>query len=330
MTKYLFPGFWVITALVLLTFSIIARDGQSAMTARVESRIVSVSFGRPVEIQKIHVVPGQAVSQGDLLFEAECESLNLDIEQKKNDLDRLQLQIASLQNEFARKKSEVDIEYTQKVNEIEGKIETLNIEHQTNLRNSKVVSKITGVQPTEDSLFLSKVGLLQQSILDLKKIKQTSLLNLEAEKTEKLHLLETSKTITVRELDNLSNVKSSLIGRASISGIIGNVYVDVNELVQSYNKLLTIYEEKPTQIKAFTNEANTSQIVSGTKVLVKASNREVTIEGVVEEVGTRITDYPTAMNPANNRYGQEIFIRISPSHSFLDGEQVFVYPIEEE
>lgn len=330
MKKYLFPGFWVITAAVLLTFSIISRDGQSAMTARVESRVVSMSFARTVKIQKIHVVPGQTVVKGDLLFEAVSEDLNLDIDQKKNELEQLQLQISNLQNEFNRKKSETEMEFGVKINELDGEIEELKIERQASLKNSQAVSKITGLSPVEDSLILAKLKLLDQSIHDLKKIKQSTLYNIDAEKSERLVLLESNRAIVNRELDNLSNVKSSLIGKAEISGIIGNVFVDVNELVQSYNKLLTIYEDKPTQIKAFTNEANTSQITSGTKVLVKASNREVTIDGVVEEVGTRITDYPVAMNPANNRYGQEIFIRIDPTHPFLDGEQVFVYPILEE
>ena len=90
--------------------------------------------------------------------------------------------------------------------------------------------------------------------------------------------------------------------------------------------MLSVYENNPTIIRAFTNEHNNIDLVSGTEVLVESTNRQYKIKGTIVEIGSRIIEYPDRLRTFDQlpSWGREIFIQIPEESKFLNGEKVFV------
>ena len=321
----LFYIVWCVVTGLLIYFSIIAKNEATAMTARVESRVISISFGHSIKLKKIHVIPGQTIKTGDILLEAESPDLELDLEQKKNELVQLNLEITAVNNEFVRKKKDLEFSYTQKESSINAKIDELELKLTEEEKSNQAITRITGNLVSSDTLAKFNLALAKLELNTLKSGKVADFRSLTGLRNDQLSILNSKRAIIERELNVLKIKMDQLNYRAESDGIIGNVFVDSNELASSFKKLLTIYEETPSQIRAFVNEAQAATLNVGDGVLVRASNREVSVSGIIEEIGSRVTNYPMSINPGNNRYGQEIFIRIPTTHSFLDGEQVFVY-----
>jgi multidrug resistance efflux pump len=123
----------------------------------------------------------------------------------------------------------------------------------------------------------------------------------------------------------LNEEKKELIRVSPIDGTIGNVFAQIDELVSPYTTIISIYEAKPTVIKAYVNERRRQDVSVGDKVLVESSNRKYSITGEIFEVGSRITDYPQRLIENQlDLFGQEIFISIPKDNRFLGGEKVFV------
>lgn len=329
MKKYLFFGFWVVIGILLLILSLISKNEKNAMIARVESRVVALSFQYPVKVRAMHVVPGQRVQKGDLLFEVSSPAIDLDIEQRENELAGLDLEISSVEDELDRKIQLKQTEYEIELAEERSDLRILKAEASARKSSREAVSGITGVAPRNDSVTLIKIRDLELGISALLDQKSKELSALESEKNNRLAILHSQKEIVEKEALALNVMKESLTNRAANEGTVGNVFVENNELVSPYKKLLTLYEIKPTLIKAYVNEGQASILRIGDRVLIRASNREISTEGEIEEIGTRVTDYPIQINPgAEARYGQEVFIRIPQAHEFLDGEMVLVFPMD--
>lgn len=327
MKQYAFYIFLLLVGILLVVLSMISKNEVSAMVARVESRVLTVSYQNPVKVEKIHVMPGQKIKKGQVLVEVTSPKIELDIEQKQNELTQLSLEAKSVKEELDGKISQFEVEYSAKIEEEQSALELIKAELSARSRSGKIISGITGGSGQVDSLLMLKVKNQELLIQNLRTQKSKELDRLGSLKINQLNLLEAKREILLKELQALSDLKSKLIYRAEQAGTVGNVFVEFNELVPSFNKLLTIYELQPSMIKAYVEESLVASLSVGQKVRAKAANREIWTEGFIEEFGTRVTDYPLQISMGmETRYGQEVFIRIPQQHSFLDGEKVFVYP----
>lgn len=324
----LFFVFWCVIGGGLIAISLVSRDQSNAMIARVESRVISVSFEDPVKIQSILVVPGQKVNQGDVLLIAESSGLDLDLDQKRNQLAQLEQQMANANREHSRQLASLKEAFVQKESELRGRIEQLQLEIRESRESNSVIEQITGSGPKEDSLRLLEINQLASDLDFLRRTNRNEQARMTGSLSDKMGTLKGQMAIINKELEVLETKKEKLVCRSEGDGTIGNVFVDIDELVPPYGKLLSLYEKNPSQIKAFVSEVFASQLRVGDSVLVRASGRGIEAKGVIEEIGTRVTDYPQQFNPTNDRYGQEVFIRIPQIHTFLDGEKVLVYPTQ--
>jgi HlyD family secretion protein len=128
------------------------------------------------------------------------------------------------------------------------------------------------------------------------------------------------------EITSLLKEKEMLVQTAPIDGTIGNVSVQLMELVPPYQTIISVYDENPSIIRAYMNEQAVIPVQVGDKVSVESSNRSYAIEGEIIEIGSRIVSYPKQMISGEQveMWGKELFVKIPDENNFLNGEKVYV------
>lgn len=331
--RYVFYIIWVLVVIILIVYSINFKGGDDAMVAQVESQVTAISFQKPILVRKIHVSPGQVVDSGDLLLEVERPNLALILE--KTISEKLQIEnrireaseryatsLKILQTDIARKRTMLVSEK----NELEYKLDIENA--QKLLMDS--VSRLTFL--TNNDIQFTRLKLIGDQLKSLDSEFELEKARLYNTYDNDLYYFNLQLTILHKEIQELETEQLNLMIRAEKPSTIGNLFVQLNELVPPYQTLLSIYDLNPTLIKAFVHERGVKELQIGSKVIVESVHREYRVEGQIIEIGSRVTAFPEKINPLVNQksYGQEIFINIPTNNNFLNGEKVYVYIIEDE
>lgn len=301
------------------------------MIAQVESQVTAVSYQKPVLIRKIYVSPGQVVDSGDLLIEVERPDLALDMDKKLTEKNQLERNIEDARLHYEHSLKILQSDYDRKVSQLMAKKEELEYEMQLEHERQEKIEGVSSLTYTaNDTLKVKSIALINELLeshayefdIEKQRLYKTVQSNISKYKSE-LDII--NKEIAELELENIG-----LVQRALKSGTIGNLFVQLNELVPPYTTLLSVYDLNPNLIKAFISERGVEDIHIGSEVKVESVNKNYSIEGQIVEIGSRITSYPDKINPLMQQksYGQEIFINIPDENNFLNGEKVYVYVID--
>jgi len=315
---------------VLLLFSLVFKDTNTAIVAQVEPMKHAISYHKAIKIEEIFVIPGQMVKPGDILVRVERPDLVLDVEKKRNDIEKLAIDHTRTVSKFAEKKQLLHMEKDSKLRKINGEIDQLKVIVKNNQQLSNQFGTLTGYADT-----IQQFGKSYYEI-------ELEVLSKEKEFINEQYALETNATIKIyeeevkyynllnsqlhKELDVLLEEEEQLVKTAEIHGTVGSVNAQPGELLSPYTTILSIYESNPTVIKAVMNEGYQYKIEVGNIVNVESTNRDYSIEGKIIEVGARIIEYPSRLRTNQNitMWGQEIFVKIPEGNEFLNGERVFV------
>jgi multidrug resistance efflux pump len=322
--------FWILVGVFLLLLSLHYRRQSDAIVAQVEPEKVAISFQKPVKIKSIFVIPGQEVSQGELLMELERPDLLYDIDiltnqrssilqEKMMFLDNInaQIQLAELESISDTKEIDEDINLLKarlnQTSQIISSFQTLEEEEKKQIRQQTNLTEL-------------KIQALESQKRQILSVSEQKIKQLKDRKKNELDIYELKLEKLQKEENQLSEEKTYLKSYASIDGTIGDVYAQSGELISPYETIISIYEKHPKMIKAYMNEKNKYQLKEGDEVMVESSNRSYSIDGTVAEIGSRITSYPTRLllDPNMKQWGQEIFVEIPPENLFLNGEKVYV------
>lgn len=326
--RFLYYLIWLLVLVVLVFYAINFKGGNDAMVAQVENEVMAISYQKPVLVSKIYISPGQVVDSGDLLFEVERPDLKLNFERKVKDKQQYENGIREA-NEIYKNALEI-LKTKYRGNKQVLLSEKADLQHQMQfIENSRLrMDSVSTLSfKTADSIRYQKILLIDEQLsnLDYKfGIEMQQLLILFQNDTTRYRA---ELNIINKEIDELIIEQLQLQKRAEKRCTIGNLFVQLNELVPPFKTLLTLYDINPTLIKAFVNERGVEDLRIGAKVIVESINKEYKIEGQIIEIGSRITAYPDKINPLFNQtsYGQEIFINIANENEFLNGEKVYVY-----
>lgn len=327
MTKYVVFVFWGIVAIFLALVSINS-EGTSAILAEVEPQRYAISFPKAVKIKEFYVVPGQRVKQGDPLVKVERPDLIFERETKLNRIDQL---AGDLVKREAQKDNQLYLNKIQsrlRRNELQNQIEQLQLIIQERKSLSDELQKLNYMNQNApaDSVLERNLALLRKQVKtsDEEEYVRAQELNslFELEKAA----IQADIGLLRKELSLLQTEEEELMQYSRVDGTIGNVYVELEELVPSYTNIISVYEDNPTIIRAFTNEHSPIEIESGRQVYVESTNRRYRIKGEVIEVGSRIIEYPLRLRTFDRMpsWGRELFIKIPDESKFLNGEKVFV------
>ncbi len=328
--RSLFIIFWIVIVVVLLLFSLVFKDTNTAIVAQVEPMKKAISYHKAVRIEEIYVIPGQMVKPGDILVKVERPDLVLDVEKKNNDIERIKIERVLTESKYSGRQQTLRIEKDNRIRKINSEIEQMEMMEANNQLLSSQFGNLTGYTDTTsqhgksyneielDQLHREKESVQAQYERELLVAKQ-----IYDEEMKSLSILEDQLT---KELSVLLEEESGQIKVAEIHGTIGSVNAQSGELLSPYSTILSIYESNPSVIKAIMNEGYHYKVQVGQMVLVESSNRDYRIEGKIIEVGARIIEYPNRLKTNQNitMWGQELFIKIPEENNFLNGERVFV------
>jgi len=324
--------FVIIWLLILATLAFLGfhyKDKNKAMVAQVENQVTVISYQKPIRIKAIYVVPGQEVKKGDKLFVAESTNLEADIYQKNSELNSLNIQEVGLNNNYRLEQDILRSETSFEIMRMKNEISELMLEKRIYDQNSRKLKAVfDGTINTQiDSIKLARILFLKKEIINQSKQMEVRIIQITSKFNQDTSLIKGKIKILKNDLSKLELESSDLIQYADQTGNIGNLNVQLNELVPPYQSILSIYSLNPTVIKAFVNERGVKGINVGTKVKVESTNRMYRISGEIIEIGSRITSFPEKLNVINGikSYGQEIFVKISENNKFLNGEKVYVY-----
>jgi HlyD family secretion protein len=299
------------------------------MVAQVENQVTVISYQKPIRIKAIYVVPGQEVKKGDKLFIAESTNLEADIYQKNSELNSLNIQEVGLNNNYQLEQDILRSETSFEIMRMKNEISELMLEKRIYDQNSRKLKAVfDGTINTQiDSIKLARILFLKKEIINQSKQMEVRIIQITSKFKQDTSLIKGKIKILKNDLSKLELQSLDLIQYADQTGNIGNLNVQLNELVPPYQSILSIYSLNPTIIKAFINERGVKGINVGTKVKVESTNRMYRISGEIIEIGSRITSFPEKLNVINGikSYGQEIFVKISENNKFLNGEKVYVY-----
>jgi multidrug resistance efflux pump len=326
----LFIAFWVGVVALLLFISVFFEDTNTAIVAQVEPLKSAISYHKAVRVLEIYVIPGQKVVPGDVLVKVERPDLILDVDRKKNQLNRLKIEQTVVEQKYSEKQKMLTLEKEAKVRELTAERAQLQIIVENNQKLTNQFSNLTGYADTIRSFGKSYYeveleALNQELDFILEQYRQNRYL------AAQLYEQET-KTIAIREkeieqeLQALIDEEFGLVKKAEFAGTIGSVNAQEGELLSPYSTILSLYDLNPTVIKAIMNEGYKYQAEVGQVVIVESTNRSYHIEGKIIEIGARIIEYPNRLKTNQNvaMWGQELFIKIPEQNDFLNGERVFV------
>jgi multidrug resistance efflux pump len=254
----------------------------------------------------------------------------LDVDRKRNQLNRLQIEKKMVEQKFSEKRKLLALEKEAKIQKLNAEKQQLLIIVDNNQKLTNQFGNLTGYSDTIRTFGRSYYEIDLEAIdkeIDfiLKQYQQTR--NLEAQLYgEELKTIQIQEKEIEQELQVLKEEEQELVKKANFAGTIGSINAQEGELLSPYSTILSVYDLNPTVIKAIMNEGYKYQAEVGQVVNIESTNRSYQIEGKIFEIGARIIEYPDRLKTNQNipMWGQELFIKIPQENKFLNGERVFV------
>ncbi|MCB0504351.1 MAG: HlyD family efflux transporter periplasmic adaptor subunit [Cyclobacteriaceae bacterium] len=333
MKSKLFYLFILAAAATLIIVSLTAVNRSNAIMAVVESQKMALSYHKPVTIEAIHVSAGQKITKGQLLLEVDRPDLNLDTEKMLTRKNKVLVNKSLIKSSYETKLELLKIELNGKTTRLNAEIGRLESEIATkNTIHQKIKSLAGDSANSTDPGFSDPDSILLQSyILERNQVAlhyQTEKRRLESVFNEEIRVAELELSLIDQEMAELKVEAGELKKYAPFNGTIGSVNAQLQEIVPPYETILSIYEERPTTIKAYISNNSEFQLTVGNDILIESSTRKYETHGTVIEIGARIVSYqnPGSVPGLPDLYGREVFIQLPPENEFLYGEQVYVYP----
>ncbi len=292
-----------------------------------ENDASTINYERNLFVKKIYVVPGQRVEKGALLLEATdsrlaVENNGLGYEKQIIDFDE-QENI----NRIAYKLSELKIEKSTKLSEVNTAIHLL--KDQIDL-NKSLYSGLKSLKVEEGKYHDPKekelAHLIHQKQAIIQRYNQAIALQKKLiEQTKKPN--EVKKKMLDEQIASTENQLRHMSVYAPYSGVIGSILCKENEYIPAYQDLFELHKMRPTIIKGYSLEGRLNGIKIGAKVEIQSTrNPAYKIVGEVTGLGSQIVEIPERLRKFRDFkiYGQEIIIRVPEENELLQNEKVLI------
>ncbi len=303
-----------------------------------ENKETEINFNHPVQVKKIHVLPGQQIKKDTPI---------LDVIRKEND-------IKFIDQDY--KKEGILAEKKIWINKIEGQIKLIKEEKSielsaiTNRKNNLISDREFTNELYEGLKSVTKPSQNNTTIADELQTLEEEYQRVSKLYDQKIKNKEEELSIGNRpydsEIERLSQEKLHDETQSSIEismiapkdGLIGNIYCKEEEHFTSYKTLLSFYEPNPSIIKGFIQEDFIMQINLEDKIVVKSTKDEnIKYNGKVIGLGSRIVEIPPRLRKREDikTFGREIIVSIPEQNQFLQKEKTILelvssMPIEDD
>ncbi|MFH1153027.1 MAG: hypothetical protein V1793_04350 [Pseudomonadota bacterium] len=321
---------WILSCVTLVYFTISSPRETTRFKGISENREIVVNTEKPVEIACILVVPGQAVTKGQLLVELCRPELILRINEITHQIIQIKMEHRMKEIEINSQIKGLMAERTSKASEISYRIkqvrsrQALNRALAENLESLNVKSRSSGRVGSLSTLeleALEKENELAMGGIDLKigNLKET------------LEAIGTPLTVHIQSLENelamLNTEKEKLHIFSDFEAIIGSVHFRTGEKVTPFEPILSLHPRSPSYVSGYIPEDVYNRVALGQAVWVQSITSPDTLApGEVVGVGARIVEFPERLRvrPVFPVWGREVQIKIEPDNSLLLGEKVMV------
>ena len=335
--KILYPV-WAFVCIILAYLAIQEKNQTNRFKGVTELDEIVINTEYPVEIKRVHVMPGQAVAKGELLIELQrpdlIKKINEISHEKKKMMMQLKLKELEIQSQAIQLKTErksVASEFEYKIKQYESRCEL----------NRKLAENLKSIRPsTAESENKKSLSLASLEIEALKKERDLALEGINL----RIKILEDSiesigKPINVQiqglenELALLNSEEQDLYVYSEYDGVIGSVNFNPGEKASPFNALLTIHSRNPSIVKGYVPEEKYDHLKKGQTVQVYSlTSPNNTAEGEIVSVGSRIVPYPERLwiRPEIPSWGRELQIKINKENNLLLGEKVMIVDMNEQ
>ncbi|MCP4626612.1 MAG: HlyD family efflux transporter periplasmic adaptor subunit [bacterium] len=292
---------WAAALLVILLITLRFRGEFTEFYGIAETREIAVNSESAVEIRKIHIVQGQAVSKGDLLIELYNPKLTRTINETTHEIEELKAQMAS------------------RVSEISYKIKQLQVQADINPELTQGLTSLNAGRPQSEPPDSSSPIAIQ--IESLRKALQLE-----------THPMQIRIDMRLRELELMLEEKNNLFIFAQVSGIIGSVRCKAGEQISPFKPLLTLHPKAPSYVRGYVHEFVYTQISVGQPVrIISMADPTYSLVGEVVGVGAKIIEYPRRLRRMLEVqvYRREIQIKIPKNNRLLLGEKVLISTLDQ-
>lgn len=298
-----------------------------------ENKELEIRLKNPVTVQRVYVTPGTKVKEGDLLLEVTRSGLDLEASDLSHEIAKLESQLKLWESNLKGTISRLMAQKTAKEGLIISQIEQLESEMSI---NKSLIQGLESIAPAKDGTGRSPSDI---KIEGLRNELNLAVKPLDSEIRKLRQELNASGNPIKIQIDKLKeNIgfvqqeEGELKVLAPADGIVGSVFCLDGEQFPSFQTLMTLYEENPTQVKGYVLESLILKVNMGDSVLVNSEVQEASKLGKVVGMGSRIVEIPERLrkNPVFKTYGREILIEIPPDNNFLQKGKVVLKIIPKE
>ncbi len=291
-----------------------------------ENKETEINRPYPVLINSVHVTPGQAVNQGDLLMVVTRASLGLKLGDLSYDVEALKVKRLEQKAELESSINKLLAQRQWKVADFEAKIQNLKAEMEL---NQSLVKNLKSINVPENSQTNSpnaiKIASLEK---ELEAVVKPIDVEIQRQKDE-LNAVNSPIDVQISKLKNRiehhEKEEEKFTILAPTDGLIGNVHCIEGENMNSFRTLISFYERNPTLVEGYVHESLILHVDVGDTIDVSSSlHPEQNSLGIVVGLGTRIVEIPERLrkHPEIKHYGREVLIGIPPENPFLQKEKV--------
>jgi multidrug resistance efflux pump len=302
-----------------------------------DTREIVVNAENAVEIQNVQVVPGQAISKGELLIDFDRPGLSMEINTISHQLEELranrtvtteglQSQIQSLRAQKTAKISEIDYQ----IKELRAQY-AINKELASDLKSIEKGNEDKGASARKSPIQI-KIESLEKSLALAVNPLKIEIARLVRELTSTEDPFRAREERLEKELNLLLDEKNRLYIFAPVTGIIGSVNIKRGEKIAPFTPLLTLHPKSPSNVKGYVHENLYNQVALEQGVTIRSlTSEDKETRGEVVGVGSRIVEFPVRLRkrPDLQVWGREVEVKIPEDNTFLLGEKVLIIPSSE-
>lgn len=327
--KYKLLYAWCLSIVVVLILGVIYQGKATMFQGIAEATETTVSISSPVEIVKVHVMPGQSIEAGDTIVELNRPDLTLRITEVTRELDALEGRSNLSSAEIDQKVAEVKATLATRSLTLKAEIRNLETEYK---KNKEIAAKLKSLKNSKKDDDGNDAMAMQ-----IKSLKN-ELAVAQANANEQIKLLRSSgrlqKTSGKNEAENLrkelaelQKEQQELIQIAKESWVVGSVNVRDGEKVSSFTPIVTLTHKSPTLVRGYIHEKMYQRMDVGETIKIHTlGGTGKAVEGKVIGLSSRIVQFPPRMwkMPEMPIYGREVTITIPAENHFLLGEMVTI------
>lgn len=319
----------LIAMLVLGFFSMVER---TQFLGIADSKEIVINSESPVEIEKVYVLEGQSVDQGQLLVQLKNPELTLKINQISHQLDQYRAQNDVDKNELQSALTRLEAEKKALIDETNYQIQELKNEYDLNMTLASRLQSISAKSLINNTNKADHPTLQRIERLKLELASAIQVYDVRIELQTKA-IAEADKPVSIqinkleKELSMLGAENEKLAKYAPISGMIGSVNYKAGEKVSPFAPVMTLHTKTPSIVKGYLREDEFSKVrVDDQLTIQSTADTQNQVRGTVVGVGARIVEYPIRLQKHQGMkgWGREITIRIPENNNLILGEKVLV------